>query len=99
MKLFAQPIDLTNIDTLIYHLPEGPTLTMKTEGIEALFYPSEETRCLSAEEQEARFQEILDEVNHGLKSYQKISRFTVLDEAMEMTTTKKIKRFKVAQAG
>jgi long-chain acyl-CoA synthetase len=36
-------------------------------------------------------------VNRELKSYQKISRFTVLDHPMEMTTTKKIKRHAVQE--
>lgn len=34
MKLFIPPIDLTNIETLVYHLPQGPTLKMRTDGIE-----------------------------------------------------------------
>jgi len=64
---------------------------MKIEGIEALIYPGEEHKDV----EEARFQAIIDEVNHELKSYQKIHRFSVLDEAMETTTTRKIKRFAV----
>ncbi|OQY30981.1 MAG: long-chain fatty acid--CoA ligase [Spirochaetaceae bacterium 4572_59] len=64
---------------------------MKVEAIEALIYPGENPETIPEE----RFQEIIDEVNHGLKPYQKIHRFIVLDEAMEMTTTKKIKRFAV----
>ena len=34
MKLFIRPIDLTAVDTIVYHLPQGPTLKMKTDGIE-----------------------------------------------------------------
>ncbi|MBN2509196.1 MAG: AMP-binding protein [Spirochaetales bacterium] len=64
---------------------------MKTEGIEALIYPGEEAKDTPRE----RYSQIIDEVNRELKPYQRISRFTVLEEAMEMTTTKKIKRFKV----
>ena len=64
---------------------------MKTEGIEALIYPGED----AMETPEIRYQEIIDEVNHGLKPYQKIARLRILKEAMEMTTTKKIKRFAV----
>ncbi|MDT8297644.1 MAG: long-chain fatty acid--CoA ligase, partial [Spirochaetaceae bacterium] len=64
---------------------------MKTEGIEALIYPGENPGDI----QESRFGEIIAEVNRELKSYQKISRFTVLDNPMEMTTTKKIKRHAV----
>ena len=66
---------------------------MKVEGIEALIYPADEFRDVEHE----RFQSIIDEVNHELKPYQKINRFTILDEPMEMTTTKKIKRFKVSR--
>jgi long-chain acyl-CoA synthetase len=65
---------------------------MKTEGIEALIYPGD-----TAAAARSRYQEIIDEVNRSLKAYQKINRFTILEEAMEMTTTKKIKRFAVKQ--
>ena len=64
---------------------------MKTEGIEALIYPGEDAMKTPRE----RYQAIIEEVNRGLKPYQKIARFEVLDEAMEMTTTRKIKRFAV----
>ena len=67
-----------------------------TEEIEALFYPSEEFRNgKSAEEIEARMNEIVRIVNKDLQSYMRITRIRVLDEPLEMTTTKKIKRFKV----
>ncbi|QEN07990.1 long-chain fatty acid--CoA ligase [Oceanispirochaeta crateris] len=64
---------------------------MKTEGIEALIYPNQDGKDLSRE----HFQKVIDEVNSNLKAYQKISQFHILHEAMEMTTTKKIKRHKV----
>lgn len=64
---------------------------MKVEGIEALIYPSDDGKKVPAE----RFGEIIDEVNRELKSYQKINRHRILDEPMEMTTTRKIKRFAV----
>lgn len=64
---------------------------MKIEGIEALIYPSKEGEKL----EKSRYQEIIDEVNRELKSFQKINRFRILDEPMEMTTTRKIKRFAV----
>lgn len=64
---------------------------MKTEGIEALLYPGDEAKSTTEE----RYQAIIDEVNHELKPYQKIARFRVLEEPMEMTTTRKIKRFAV----
>lgn len=65
---------------------------MKTEGIEALIYPNQDAGDKSRE----HFQTVIKEVNSELKPYQKIGRFHILDEPMEMTTTKKIKRFKVA---
>ncbi len=34
MKLFVRPVDFSRVQTLVYHLPEGPSLTMPTEGIE-----------------------------------------------------------------
>ncbi len=64
---------------------------MKVEGIEALIYPAEDSKG----KDEEHFQKIIDEVNHELKPYQKINRLRILDEPMEMTTTKKIKRFAV----
>jgi long-chain acyl-CoA synthetase len=71
---------------------------MKTEGIEALVYPNQEAFKDSVgalkpkEEIKQRIESIIAEVNQRLKSYQKIERVIVLDEPMEMTTTKKIKR-------
>ena len=66
---------------------------MKVEGIEALIFPAED--C--SDKSEDHFQKIIEEVNHELKSYQKIHRLKVLDEPMEMTTTRKIKRFAVKE--
>jgi long-chain acyl-CoA synthetase len=42
-------------------------------------------------------QQIVSEVNKQLQSYKKITRVTVVDEPLEMTSTKKVKRFVVAQ--
>ncbi len=67
---------------------------MKREGIEALIYPNEENR----ERGKEYFEEIVKEVNQKLKPYQKISKVELLSEPMEMTTTKKIKRFKVEKS-
>lgn len=33
MKLFVRPLDFSRVQTLIYHLPEGPTLNLPAEGI------------------------------------------------------------------
>jgi hypothetical protein len=35
MKIFSRPIDLTGVSTVVYHLPDGPALSLKIEGIEA----------------------------------------------------------------
>lgn len=34
MKLFCRPIDLTGVSTVVYHLPNGPALSLKIEGVE-----------------------------------------------------------------
>ncbi|WP_457577980.1 hypothetical protein [Desulfomarina sp.] len=34
MKLFSPPIDLSSVSTVVYHLPDGTTLSLKIEGIE-----------------------------------------------------------------
>jgi len=70
---------------------------MKSEGIEALVYPNPEFKDAagnkpSAEETKKRINEIIAEVNLRLLPYQKINRTVILDEPLEMTTTKKIKR-------
>jgi long-chain acyl-CoA synthetase len=68
----------------------------RVEQIEALVHPDEDffkgENALPADQIEARINEIVAEVNKRLQPYQRISRVTVLDEAMEMTSTKKIKR-------
>jgi len=70
---------------------------MKTEGIEALLYPNAEYKNAKGEvpskdAMKKRVDEIILEVNQRLQPWQKINRTTILDKAMEMTTTKKIKR-------
>jgi long-chain acyl-CoA synthetase len=79
---------------------------MKTEGIEALVYPNPEFPWNGATAGEspaggggpdkaavtARINAIIAEVNQRLLPYQKIARISVLEERMEETTTKKIKR-------
>ena len=77
---------------------------MKTEGVEALVYPAyqyfEEIAKSEGVEHgkehvEKRANEIVAEVNKQLRPFERIERVQVLDEPMEMTTTKKIKRHKV----
>ncbi len=71
-----------------------------SELIEALVYPDQEwLRKLDADGKKARaaakdrIQAMVDEVNLKLLPYQKITRLSLLEEPMEMTTTKKVKRF------
>jgi long-chain acyl-CoA synthetase len=72
---------------------------MKTEGIEALVYPNQEFPWSPAGEAKpdpaavkARIDAIIAEVNLRLLPYQKIARISIVEERMEETTTKKIKR-------
>ena len=75
---------------------------MKVEGIEAYVYPSEEFFAKREPQAggdrsavEARIGEIVAEVNRKLLFYKRIDRFRLLDAPLEMTTTRKIKRFMV----
>ena len=36
-KIFTPAIDFTKVDTLFYHLPDGPTLSVDMDGLEDLF--------------------------------------------------------------
>jgi hypothetical protein len=33
-KIFTRSIDFTKVDTLVYHLPDGPALSVEMEGLE-----------------------------------------------------------------
>ncbi len=74
----------------------------QSEGIRAIVYPSE--KFVTAMEKEhgkdkakaaivSRIEAIVKEVNKELQAYKKITRTTVVDEPLELTSTKKIKRF------
>jgi long-chain acyl-CoA synthetase len=71
---------------------------MKSEAIEALVYPNFEVlkdpsgAPLSKDAIRGKIEKIVSEVNQRLLPYQKIIRTEILDQPMEMTTTKKIKR-------
>lgn len=71
------------------------------EEIEALIYPADSLftrigaeRNNPADEKKIMkaVNEIVDEVNKKLLTYQRISKITILSEPLEMTTTKKVKR-------
>jgi long-chain acyl-CoA synthetase len=75
--------------------------TTKSEGIEALVYPSDDIvgRLGVARQSqgfnetiEPEIQKIIDEVNKTFPPYAKISKITLLEKPLEMTTTKKVKR-------
>jgi len=73
---------------------------MKKEGIEALIHPNPELRNendkpYTPEELKAKMEKIVSEVNQRLPAYKKIDRVVLLDKPMEMSSTKKIKRFTV----
>lgn len=76
---------------------------MKIEKIEALVYPNqkafkdEQGGLRPKADIKKRIEEIIAEVNGRLLPYQRIERLTIIDEPMEMTTTKKIKRNTVRQ--
>jgi long-chain acyl-CoA synthetase len=71
---------------------------LKIEVIEALVYPNAEVlkdaagAALPKEAVKCKIEAIITDVNQRLLPYQKIVRTVILDEPMEMTTTKKIKR-------
>ena len=73
----------------------------RSEGIEALVYPSDELlRKLNVARGEVVSQslvydsveDIISEVNKKLQPYARITHIVILDEPLEMTTTKKVKR-------
>ena len=71
---------------------------LKAEGIRAIIYPSKNVReTLSEEEIQKKMEGIIAEVNKDLQAYKKITMVTVAKNPLEMTSTKKIKRFVVAK--
>ena len=74
---------------------------LKTEGIEALIYPADGLfarlglmRGAPGADDDAReeLESIVERVNRGLQPYQRISKITVLQEPLEMTTKRTVKR-------
>ncbi len=77
---------------------------LKTEGIEALVFPSEDyfmsIAAGAAPPRESvlkRIADIIQEVNSRLLAYQRIGRHAVLEKPLEMTTKKTVKRFQVKE--
>jgi long-chain acyl-CoA synthetase len=79
----------------------------KSEGIRAIIHPTEKyvdemtKNYPDAEERRkqtlAHMQEVVDKVNKEMLPYKRITRLTIADEPLEMTSTKKIKRHVVAE--
>ena len=66
---------------------------MKSEGIRVLIYPAEKySKSVGGDKAviEKHMAEIVEEVNKELQSYKKITKITVVDAPMPMTSTKKI---------
>ena len=69
-----------------------------SEEIEVMFYPAEELRnkC-SKEEIYEKLKKDVAEINKGMPQYMWITKIEILDSPLEMTSTKKVKRYKVAK--
>ncbi len=65
------------------------------ELIEAVIYPSKEYYTEHSVDMQEDLERVIKEVNQQVSGYKKISKLTILDEPMDMTSTKKIKRNKV----
>jgi hypothetical protein len=65
--------------------------------VRAIIYPSADARKKYTDEgaMNAHMTEIVEDVNRELQSYKKITKVTVSSHPLEMTSTKKIKRFVV----
>ncbi|MBR5097474.1 MAG: AMP-binding protein [Treponema sp.] len=79
----------------------------KSEEIEALVYPSDDllgrvgVDRANADKDKRVYDAIkliVDKINKGLQPYARISKITILDKALEMTTTRKIKRGSVGKS-
>jgi long-chain acyl-CoA synthetase len=71
----------------------------RAEGIEACIYPNQEwaRAAGSPADARARIEQVVEQVNQKLLPYQRIGKVSLLDSPLEMTTTKKVKRFSVEE--
>ena len=69
----------------------------KSEGIAAIIYPSQDCQKAHSADLEKHINEIVEEVNKELQSYKKITKVIIASKPLEMTSTKKVKRFVVAK--
>ncbi|ULQ58944.1 AMP-binding protein [Brucepastera parasyntrophica] len=102
------PEEIENAFQLYYNDIDQITVTgyiidasSKEEGIEAQVYPADDMlkrlnvmRGTPEAEDPVRqaVAEIVEKTNKTLQPYQRISKITILDEPLEMTTTRKVKR-------
>ena len=72
---------------------------LKMEGVACLIHPSSEARreYPDAGAMQIHMEKIVEAVNKELLPYKRIRKVFVVDEPLEMTSTKKIKRFAVAK--
>ncbi|MBG0766756.1 MAG: AMP-binding protein [Spirochaetaceae bacterium] len=66
-----------------------------SELIEAVIYPNPDYYTEHRVPLQEDMERVIKEVNQRVSGYKKITRLTILDEPMDMTSTKKIKRNKV----
>ena len=67
------------------------------EHIEVLFYPDQAIlKEIGVETMKKRLDDYTAQVNRELMPYQRIERVKILEKPLEITTTKKIKRHKIA---
>lgn len=69
----------------------------KSEGIAAIIYPSADCSKNHPTDLSEHINKIVEEVNKELQSYKKITKVIIADKPLEMTSTKKVKRFVVAK--
>ncbi len=69
----------------------------KSEGVCALIHASDDyvKKEQDPQARQAHMEQIVEEVNKELLPYQRIRHIALVDEPMEMSSTKKIKRFVV----
>ena len=72
---------------------------LRIEGVACIIHPSAEAKRAYPDEKamQEHMEQIVETVNRELLPYKRIRKVFVVDEPMEMTSTKKIKRFAVAQ--
>ena len=94
--------DIEQITVKGYH----PSHDLTSEEIEVLVYPTDELyktlnldRGTPAGDSAAvkKIEAIVETVNKELLPYQRITKTTLLDKPLEMTTTKKVKRYNKAE--